>query len=150
MLELDVSPLGALADLGQADLERWASSGRSPATFEGLLHAVLRAQFMRAALAGSFGDPVEDGLSGDEASAVLALAVHRPIDAAQSAAKRLALRASADASDLVGAMVRAALVHDARRAGDRRRPAVGAGERSLGRSPSGRSLELGHSRSPSR
>lgn len=138
MIELDVSPLGPLGDLGQADLERWASAGRSPTPFEDLLHAVMRAQFMRAALAGSFGGRVEHGLSSEEASAVLALAAHHPADAAQSAAKRLALRASADPSGLVGAMVRAALAHDARRWADRRRPAVGARTRALGRPPSGR------------
>lgn len=123
MLELDVSPLGPLGDLGQADLVRWASSGRSPVPFEGLLHAVLRARFMRAALAGSFGGEVEAGLSRDEESSILALAAHRPVDAAQSAAKRLALgpQASADPSDLVGAMVRAALAHDAHASRGRRR-----------------------------
>jgi hypothetical protein len=122
MLELDTSRLGPLTDFDATDVERWASLGRTPPVFATLLHAAMCAQLLRSGVGGSLGGDVGAGLAREEASAVLELAAHRPVDDLQREAKRLALSswASSDPGDLLGVIVRAALAHDARRTVRRR------------------------------
>ena len=124
MLELDTSRLGPLTDFDATDVERWASLGRTPPVFASLLHAAMCAQLLRSGLGGSLGGDVSAGLAREETSVILELAAHRPADDMQREAKRLALSswASSDPGDLLGAIVRAALAHDARRAARRRSP----------------------------
>ena len=106
----------AFRPLAPAEAASLASLGRMDASFEGLLNAAVRAQFLHAALGSSLGEAAEHGLRAAEACAAFRLAARPAGDEGELDAKDLVLRAfSAERNGTMGAMIRAALDADRRR-----------------------------------
>lgn len=137
---------GALGCFDHAELVAWAASGASDMVLADDMRTFLRAQFLCATIGASFGPDVERGLIGAEAIAALALAARPAKDWHQHGAKGSALRSHASqrsSTDLVTAMVRAALDHDERRLARSAGSAfgtVGRRRRPLGPPPTERSV----------